>query len=300
MDTNIWRFQSCCVGGSGAKTPFFAVEEIAAADSGNPNALFCVYFQSTWYSYQTTPAWSAIAMAAAKYPSDPSVVVLALSETGMTWQLRPKEQTESTSRVGSERGFTNLATVGEAIYACGMGRLLMRRDANGQWHDIRAPRPSLDEGVVGFTALAGLSETLVYAVGWKGEIWVRSDDVWDREDTPSNANLNALSIAPDGTVYAVGDDGVMLKGQQGYWEVIETDTDFNLQDVCVHEGTVYACSDFEVLQLTDGGLMPAFGEDADDSPGTCLKLVSAGAQGLYSIGPFDVFVLLDGSWRRLA
>ena len=64
MDTDIWRFQWACISGDNPRTPFFAAENIAAADAGRSNSLFGVYYQGQWYSYQTTPDWSAIAMAA--------------------------------------------------------------------------------------------------------------------------------------------------------------------------------------------------------------------------------------------
>jgi hypothetical protein len=300
MDTETWRFQWACISGAEPKTPFFAVEDIVAADAGRPNALFSVYFGNNWHSYTLTPDWSPVAISAAKDPADLGWVVVAISASGRTWELRPKERLERLSRIQCQADFTNLATVGDAIYACGMGRVVVQRLSHGDWADISAPRPTLDEGVVGFTALAGLSASLIYAVGWKGEVWTRSASGWSQEDIPSNANLNALAITSQGTVYAVGDEGVMIRGQRGRWEVVETNTDFNLLDVCVHEGAVYACTDFEVLRLGDTGLVAEFDDGSEDVPGTCLKLVSAGAGGLYSVGPYDVLVRLDASWRRLA
>jgi hypothetical protein len=300
MNTEIWRFQSACVSGTNLKTPFFIAESIAAADAGKHNSLFCTYFQDCWYSYQTTPEWSAIAIAAAKYPDELRRVVLAISVSGKVWELRPEDRSESLSSIPDQTGFTNLATIEDVIYGCGMGRVVMRRDSTGHWSDISAPKPDFNEGVIGFTALAGLSGSLLYAVGWRGEIWTYSVDGWTNEDAPTNANLNSLAIGSDGIVYAVGDGGAMLKGRRGHWEVVETETDFNLIDVCVHAGTVYVCTDFEVLRLGATGLQSEFREDDGDAPATCLKLVSDGANRLYSIGPYDVFLHEENSWRRLA
>lgn len=300
MDTQIWRFQWICISGANPKTPFFAVENIAAAEAGKLQTLFCVYYQNNWYSYQTTPDWSVIAMTAAKYQSDTGWVVLAVSASGRVWELRPNDKSEAVLRLEARHTLTNLATVDGVIYACGMGRVMMRREVSGYWSDISAPQPSLDEGVIGFTAAAGLHENLLYAVGWRGEIWTRTIKGWEREDTPSNANLNSLAIDADGTVYVVGDKGVMLKGRHGYWESIETNINSNLMDVCIHDGRVYVCTDFEIFHLSESGLEPEFNDDEGDGPDTCLKLASAGAGGLYSVGPYDVFRLLDGAWSRVA
>lgn len=300
MDAETWRFQCACISGDEPRTPFFAVEAIAAADAGKPNGLFCVYFGGAWYSYESTPGWSPIAMAAVNDAARPGWVVLSISASGRVWELRPKEREESEYRIALQADFTNMAAVGNVVYACGMGRVVARRDAHGQWTDISAPKADLSEGVVGFTALAGLNTSLIYAVGWKGEVWALSADRWSQEDIPSNANLNALAIDADGIVYAVGDEGVLLKGSRGHWEVIETGTDFNLLDVCVHDGAVFVSTDFEILRLGDAGLEAVFDDDSEDSPGTCLKLMSAGRSGLYVIGPYDVMARMSDGWQRLA
>jgi hypothetical protein len=300
MDTNVWQFLCGCVGGEDPKHPFFAVEAIELADAGKANSLFCVYHGQDWYSYGKTPEWTAVAMTAAQSSYDLPWIVIAMSQTGMIWELHPRERTESFSQIPNHLAMTNLATIENTIYACGMGRVLMRRDANGQWTDISAPWPEASEGVIGFTCVSGLESSMVYAVGWQGEIWTFSGQRWTKEDSVTNANLNAVAVAPDGTVYAVGDNGTMLKGRQDYWEPVSTEMDLNLTDVCVHMNNVYVCSDFEVYRLTDSGLILDFKQEDENVPQTCLKLFSAGLHGLYSMGPYDVFQLVNDKWHRLA
>jgi hypothetical protein len=300
MDTNIWRFLSACVGGEEPQHLFCAAEFIATADAGRANSVFAVYHQASWYSYQAAPDWSAIAMAAARYPDNPRWVVVAMSQAGQLWELRPLDRTETFSQIPQHIGLTNLATIGGSIYACGMGRILLQREASGVWNDLSAPWPNAQDGVIGFTSIAGLDQSLLYAVGWQGEVWTLSNGRWRIEDSPTNANLNAVALSPDGTVYGVGDGGAMLKGRQGQWDLIDSGTDFNLMDVCVHEGDVFACSDFEVFRLTKSGLMADMSEGSEDLPQTCLKLVSAGKSGLYSVGPNDVYLRTNRNWQRLA
>jgi len=300
MDTNVWRFLSGCVTADKPRTLFCAVELIASADAGQPNTTFGVHHEERWYTYQTRTEWSALAMAAVKYPNDPRWLVLGLAPSGAVWELYPKGPAESLARVSADVGFTNLAAIGDAAYACGMGRLCFRREASGQWINLSAPWPHIDEGVIGFTAMAGASSELFYAVGWGGEIWARIGSVWERQDSPTNQNLNAIAIAADGTAYCVGDNGAMLKGSRGVWEVIDTGVDANLLDVCIHAGQVFVCSDFEVMRLGDDGLTADFAGGTDDVPGTCLKLIPAGDEYLYSVGPHDVFMRTTLGWERLA
>jgi hypothetical protein len=300
VDTKAWRFQWACISGSRVRTPFFAVEDVAVANAGRSNTLFCTYFEDSWHSYKSTPNWSVVAMTAAKDASVGRWIVVAVSASGNVWELLPSEQSERTLHIEAPHTLTNVATVENTVYACGMGRTVLRREESGMWTNISAPQPGLEEGVMGFTALAGVIATQQYAVGWKGEIWVRSSQGWQQEDSPSNANLNSLAIDANGIVYIAGDSGVMLKGSVGCWELIETGTDSNLMDVCVHDGEIFVCSDFEVFCLRESGLESEFNDDSEDAPGTCLKLASAGADGLYSVGPYDVFRRQQGVWRRLA
>jgi len=302
MDTEIWRFLCTCTGGDRPMKPFCAAEAIAEADGGQANSLFTVFHQAQWYSYATTPAWTAIGMASVLDPSDGLWVVAAISQAGEIWEVQPRTRIEQLMRLPRHTGLTNLGSAGDRIYACGMGRVAFRREPGGTtWTDVSAPWPAADEGVIGFTAIGGCDASPVYAVGWKGEIWTLSNGHWSMEDSPTNANLNAVAVTADAEVYCVGDGGVMLHGRRGMWSVIDTGTDFNLQDVCVHAGEVFVSTDFEVFRLRDGALVPDLASDDPDVSVTCLKLASGGSGGsLYSVGPHDVFERAGDTWTRLA
>jgi hypothetical protein len=302
MDTNHWRLLCGCAGADEPRPLFCAAEAIEQVDAGQANTLFTVHHQGQWYSYATMPAWTGIAMAAARDPSDSLWVVVAISQAGDVWELKPRTRIETVGKLPKRMGMTNLGAVHDMIYACGMGRVVFRREAGGAvWTDVSAPWPSADEGVVGFTAIAGLESSLAYAVGWKGEIWTLVDGRWSAEDSPTNANLNAVAVAADGHVYCVGDNGAMLRGHRGVWSMIDTGTDFNLQDVCIHSGEVFVSTDFQVFRLDQGNLVLDLASDDEDVSLTCLKLASGGAGGsLYSVGPHDVFELKEDVWHRLA
>jgi photosystem II stability/assembly factor-like uncharacterized protein len=300
MDTNVWRFQAVCTAGSNPGIPFFACEDIEAAETNSPVSCFGVVSNQLWYSYVSTPDWSAIAIASGLYPGDVGAVIVAISSAGQTWQVFPRDKRESRGQIDpNARGFTQLGSVNGKIFACGMGRILFARGEDGVWANISAPWPKKHEGVVGFTAVSGWDESNLCCVGWRGEVWTRRSDMWFDEASPTNSNLNAIAIHPDGDAYIVGDGGVMLKGRPGSWAVVDTDTDFNLQDICMHEGGVYACSDFNVFRLGPTGLEALWDEGPDAGVRTCLRLASRGSGGLISMGAEDVLVLTGGDWQRL-
>jgi hypothetical protein len=299
MDKKLWRFIACCLSGESPKNLFTASEFISDADAGANNSIFNVYYQNEWYRYDSEPEWSCVAMVSAKYPKEARWVVVGIGSGGAVWEMYPKGPSERYSKIDDRIGFTNLAVIEHKIYTCGMGRICFYRDASGLWVDISAPRPKSMDEVIGFMSMAGLSERLFYAVGWRGEIWVRVNDVWERQDSPTSENLNAVAIGVDGLVYCVGDHGVMLKGKVGMWEVVETNIGSNLLDVCVYNGEVFACSDFEVFRLSENGLSNDFLEGGGDMPKTCLRLVSDEEGYLFSVGPSDVFARRDKRWERI-
>lgn len=297
MDTTAWRAHSACAFGKEPQHLICAAEHIDTADAGEPNSAFFVCHEQHWYAYELSPEWSAVAMAAVEEASDSRWLAVGASPAGQLWEVHPIDVEETYSSIG-HGGVTNLAGIDAKIYACGMGRIALRRDGRGRWTDISAPWPDIDEGVIGFTAMAGLSASLIYAVGWQGEIWTRSNERWEREVTPGNANLNAVAIAPDGTAYSVGDGGAMFIGRKGAWDVVDTGIELNLTDVCVHAGDVFACTDFDVYRLSSDGFVNDIPGDAPDRPATCLRLVPTSI-ALYSVGPSDVFVRSDGVWTRM-
>jgi hypothetical protein len=299
MDTDTWRFLGGCAGDTQPTPLFFAVEPRAQADAGVSRTHFCVYFQEQWYGYGETPEWSAVAIAAVRYPGETQMVI-AMSGDSSIWEMRPKERVERLSRIGDYIGMTNLASIGNAIYACGMGRIVLRREADGSWTDLSAPWPAQDEGVIGFTALAARDPKQIYAVGWQGEIWVHTAAGWSKEDLPTDANLNAALVTAEGEVYAVGDNGVLVRGRQGQWKVVDTGTDFNLTDICCHAGQIFISSDFDVYRLSPEGLESDLIRQNDIAGVSCLKLTAAGDTQLVSVGPSDVFQRIADVWYHIA
>jgi hypothetical protein len=178
-----------------------------------------------------------------------------------------------------------------------MGRIVLRREADGTWTNVSAPDPSLDEGVIGFNAIAGSPAGDVFAVGWGGEIWVRANERWEAQDSGTNTNLNAVSVGADGGVIAVGDVGTVVVGRQNQWSVLDINTDFNLQGVCHFGDEVFVCSDFELFRLENEALIRETRFANGDEPKTCLNLI-AGKESVFSQGEKDVFRYAEGVWTR--
>lgn len=286
---NIEAILSGCVIPKGGRD--ILVCAMQAADGGGRTS-FHVLLGNDWFGYDSEPEWAPSGLAAAQYRGADDVVVVAAAPDGRTWELNPASRAERLGRVdeGEHVGITRLAAIDDAVWACGMGRVAMRREADGRWLDLSAPRSPIAQGITGFTGIAAVQPGVQIAVGWRGEIWVRSNGAWLQEDSPSNSNLNNVSVGPDGEVVIVGDRGGLVIGRPGQWTALDCRTDFNLQGVCHFGGETFVCSDFEIFRLLDGALVRETRFDGAP-PDTCMNLLAGGvhafSQGERHVHRFD-------------
>lgn len=280
---------------------FFAKERDDLARDDTSNASFFRYkaadSEAAFRKYDENVHWPAISMATVK-PSGAQRLVVAIGPNGDFWELNPSTTDERTGKIPGATNLRRLSTIDDGIYACGMNRVVLKRDGAARWTSLGPGPDAADPAVVGFEDIGGFSDAEMYAVGWGGEIWWCDHGRWRRVDSPTNANLSALTCAFDGMVYVVGHDGVMLRGRRDLWQRVDTTRRENLRGVASLDGQIYVVSDSAVFRLGDGSLVPDpdFGGDA---PATCLHLLEA-PDGLISLGQKDVFVKrADSAWRRL-
>lgn len=305
MDLSNWQFNCGCR--LSRESQAFVVAAVPGPEFSSQanNTSFFVYYNGNWFSYQKDLFGPAVAIASVKSPISSKWIVIASNPSGKLWVLYPKEREEIHSQIEGCVSVTNLKSISGRIYACGMGRTVFKLEDDGMWSNISVRRPNSKQGLVGFTDITGSQDELIYAVGWQGEIWTKAgDNEWSQEVSPTKSNLNAVTVADDGTAYIVGDNGVLVKGRKGKWELIETDEDLNFQDVCQFETEIYLSTDFDVFRLTSKGLVSSFSDLSDfkaDHSISCLKLfVSEDGTKLYSVGPSNVFIYSDRKWELIA
>lgn len=261
--------------------------------------VFRLWIDGKWGSYDLQPEWTTVGLASAVYSEKEGPVVIASDTDGELWEVRTASGTEQTAEIpGDYSELTNLANFDNAIWACGMGRVVLRREAGGTWTDLSAPDPSVDLGVIGFTGLAGTGSGGVVAVGWKGEIWLRHRNKWEAQDSGTNANLNAVSVSPDGQIVAVGDRGVVVVGRRNQWSVLDNDDTHTLQGVCHFGKEIFVATDFDIYRLEEGELVLEDRFVDEDEPETCLNLMANEAT-VFSQGENDIFRFADGVWKRV-
>jgi hypothetical protein len=282
---------------------FFFARELDEAAIDSPHSSFLVYddqdTDEPFQKYEEDVSWPAISMETIK-PGKSARLVVAIGPNGNYWELNPETMKE---QVGAIAGFSGnlrkLRAIGDEIFACGMGRVVLKRERAGIWHHLGPPARADDPDVTGFEDVGGFAEAEMYAVGWGGEIWWRDRGNWQRVDSPTSLNLRALCCAGDGNVYIVGQDGTMLRGRRDDWTLMDTERKENLMDVAWFAGHTYVTTDFRILRSSGDKLVVETDfVSPGDRPATCLSMLQA-RDGLVSLGQKDVFIRQDGPWKRV-
>jgi hypothetical protein len=263
-------------------------------------ANFFAWDAGQWGLFKESVFWAPIAMATFK-PDGGRRVIVASGNRGEIWECRMSPMEETTGEISTTQPtlVRNLAVVEDVIYAVGMARIVYRRDPSGHWQSVGPSAPLPTDGVAGFNDLAAASATEMYAVGWEGEIWCYDGAGWSSIDSPTSEHLRSVCHAHDEKFYAVGYNGAMVRGRGETWELVETGRAETLMDVCACDGVIYVVTDFEILKLTEEGLVPAENfADPGDQPGSCLYLLTV-PDGVFSMGTKDIFLYSQGTWRRV-
>jgi hypothetical protein len=137
-------------------------------------------------------------------------------------------------RVARENGNgitpTRIVNIGGHAFATGLDRGVYKRTDFGRWEifnnaGIPAPQSvfidvmqSTEQTInLGFRDLDGPNESLLYAVGGKGDVWRFDGQRWHQCDFPSNERLSTVTVAADGEVYITGEGGSLWIGREDSW-----------------------------------------------------------------------------------
>lgn len=191
----------------------------------------------------------------------------------------------------------NARVIGGLVHACGMQRQVFVRSEAGQWDEISAPAGAPGE-VVGFEDIDGYSAQEIYAVGWGGEVWQYDGAHWTGLLGSMDFVFTAVCCAPDGLVYAAGQQGVMIRGRADKWDGIEWERPVkaDLLDLCWFKDRLYVATATGLFTLNGNALTRAV-RLGQDGPLSCLSL-SVAEGVLWAVGKQEA-ACFDGSrWRR--
>ncbi len=240
--------------------------------------------------------------------SHPERTVLALGDEGtvIRWgtQGSTEEHIDTTADGPARGGMREIRTIGQRAYAVGMGRMVYRCDGEQRWTRIDAGvRADLQvDADSGFNSIDGFSEDECYAVGWNGELWSYVQQQWRQLDSPTKLALHRVVCAGDGQVYALGQDGLILRGREDRWAVVEQSlTRDEFWGACWFKGRLYA-STAHGLYVLDGDALSAVDTGKrGKARARCFYGLSANSDCIWSVGEKMAIFSGDGQrWREVS
>jgi len=194
------------------------------------------------------------------------------------------------SRTGDIRSTSEIAG---SAYAVGLRGLVCRLDQSRMWTYVDHGLPR----TFNIQAVHGFNGSDIYAVGRRGDVWRFDGHDWMKLEVSTNGLLTTVKCAGDGLVYIGGHSGILIRGRETAWNVIDQEeTTDDLWDLEWFEGTLYVSTMSGVYRLR-GETLEAVDFGAD-SPKTTYQL-SAAKGVLWSIGRSDVMSFDGERWTRV-
>lgn len=237
--------------------------------------------------------WNATAIAIARQPTEKMILI---GEDGQVCSYAGGVRTDEKklAGVGMIRSAT---TIGGCVYACGMKRQVYKRIGESEWTELSAPCSKGER--VGFEAIAGYSETEIYAAGWNGELWMFDGSRWRETRIRTHSTLTSICCAADGQVYVAGQGGVLWAGRHDRWQAIEVEngSGSDVWGLCHFDGRLLLSTSNQLYALKDRQLEAIDLGELEAS--TFFDLTEAEGV-LWSVGSHDLLAYDGTEWRAYA
>ena len=184
-------------------------------------------------------------------------------------EMLPGADADGPDRIGLLH-LHQIIQIEDDLYVAGIAGQVFRRH-QGKWEVFNqgiAPTPTdtflaqgmtLGEAVshyrdtcIDLESIDGTSSENLFAVGFFGAICHRGKGHWQRLEKVTNTMLHRVKCVDANTVYAVGDNGVLLKGNANGFKVIPTGINDNLWGLEWFKGKLYIGSRTQGLFVFDG------------------------------------------------
>ena len=259
-----------------------------------------VQWEPTGWADCGTLKWRVAGVAVVRQPLEQ---LCAVGEFGQVLLVgsgdRHMEQIGAAKDSPENRGpLRGVRFIGDRVYCVGADRQAYRRNGPNNWVSLmNGLPPSTSDDVTGLEAIDGFSETDIYAAGWDGEIWHFNGTTWVQRSSPVNTVLVDICCAEDGWVYACGRNGVLVKGRNDDWSVLDLGGfSDDLWSLASYGGRLYVATMDYVLTLGDARLDVV--DMGPDQAKSCYDL-AVGHGLLWSIGAKDVMSFDGQSWSRI-
>ena len=253
--------------------------------------------------------WEARGISYQEYPGPHGIVM------GPFGQIRvsaPQGNTDESVAL-DDRGpsglgvLRDLRAIGQHAYAVGMNRQCYRRTCgadpltDGAWErqDSGVVSFGPPDTIVGFNSIDGFAEDDIYAVGWRGETWHYDGKAWKQAESVTNLKLERVVCGSQGTVFAVGQAGVIIRGARAGWAQIEQHkTNEQFWGATWYRGRLWISTLTNLYVLNEDDSLESVSLPLEE-PLTCGWLMTAEGV-LWSVGSHHIFSSVDGQyWTQL-
>lgn len=166
----------------------------------------------------------------------------------------------------------DITQIGNSLYLCGYGGAVMRR-VSGKWEIFSQGLKALTLGDYlkqgmpltealessritqrNMHAIDGFSENAIFCVGRGGLIFYCDGNTWRQVESPTNVVFNCVHCAADGFVYAAGDRGLLVRGKDKNFWVLESGVLDDFYAATWFNGHLYVGGLKGLYRLEKGGL----------------------------------------------
>lgn len=247
-----------------------------------------------WESGRFSPPfsvnWTACAIVSPEWPAvdflyvGPRAELLLVDGKGQATETSLPEALKTRGQL-----IRNACVDGDRVWLVGSLGTLIEVSEDLTFRDCSVPESaSKDSDLPHFECVCSDRAGTLYCGGYDGQLWSRRGEVWRREDSPTNLILTSMCTDGRGKVYAVGQTGTLVRGEQNQWERMPQVIQENLWSCVWFEGTVYASSFAQMFMLEGEELCTV---ELPDDPSTYGKLSERG-DVLLSAGASDLLLLL--------
>lgn len=221
------------------------------------------------------------------------VEVTTLSET---WDEAVDSSENGPSSV---RALNCASVIGQHVYVAGMRRQVYRRNLSSrEWtrFDRGCFIEPASKDIRGFNSIHGMTESEIFAVGLRGELWHCLNANWMQLDSPTNTSLYVVRELSSGEVLVGGGLGLLLRGSAtGFSRIAQDKTEAAITGIAEFGGMTFIADErggiFQLIgdQLTFVPAVPGTDEGGGqlDANNNALIYVRS-----------DSVLMFDGStWR---
>ena len=190
----------------------------------------------------------------------PEERMLVLADTGHLLRVGGGEIVwERPDLTGNKVVFRNIKVLksGKAV-AVSSDRGVFCREGNNSWVSVGDRIETTDDSsTAGFLDVDSFADDDVYAVGDNGDAWNFDGQAWSEIEMPTNAALEKVLCANDGTVYITTRNRRLLCGSENSWEFFDHVFDGFVTSIVEFEdrillstiSSVYEVSNDEVVKV---------------------------------------------------